>query len=131
MRGLFTIPKENNFEGNIHQHVCNTSKNQYNSTNGEIALFGLSFTEDEQIGKWVSRSNERFKQSQMPKTVHGMMDVNNSGVQFNFLKSLEITNINEETLLLHPSVSEFCEQEETRKNLLDFQVSWSRNPLVT
>ena len=55
---------------------------------------------------------------QMPKTVYGMMDVNNNGVQFNFsfLKSLDITNINNKTLLLHLSAHEFWEEEEIRKS---------------
>ena len=85
LRGLFTIPKVNNFEGNIHQQVCNSSKNQYDAPNGEIALFGLS---------------------------------------------LEISNINKETSLLQPSAREFWEEEEIRKSLLNFLVSWSRNPMV-
>ena len=53
---------ESDGSGNIHQQVCNTSKNQYDASNGEIALYGLSFTEAEQIGKWVSRSNGCQKQ---------------------------------------------------------------------
>ena len=43
---------------------------------------------------------------------------------------MEITNINKETSLLHPSAHEFWEEEEIRKSLLDFLVSWSRNPLA-
>ena len=58
LKGLFKIPVENKFEVNLHQQVCNTSKNQYDSTNGECYLHGLVFTEDEQIGNWVSRTNE-------------------------------------------------------------------------
>ena len=59
-----------------------------------------------------------------------MMDINNDGVKFDFLKSLEISNINKETSLLHPSAHEFWEEEEIRKNLLNFLVGWSRNPMV-
>ena len=59
-----------------------------------------------------------------------MMDVNNNGVQFNFLKSLEMTNINKETLLIHPSADEFWEEKEIRKSLLEFLVGWSRNQMV-
>ena len=66
----------------------------------------------------------------MPKTVLEMMDVNNNEVQFNCLKSMEITNINIETLLLHPSAHEFWEEEEIRKSLLEFLIGWSRNPMV-
>ena len=57
-----------------------------------------------------------------------MMDVNKNGVQFNFLKNLEISNINNEVGQLHPSTHEFWEEEHIRKSLLDFLVGWSRNP---
>ena len=57
-----------------------------------------------------------------------MMDVNKNGVQFNFLKNLEINNINNEVGQLHPSTHEFWEADHIRKSLLDFLGSWSRNP---
>ena len=50
LRGLFKIPKENKIVGSLHQQICNTSKNQYELATGKITLFGLQFTEDEQIG---------------------------------------------------------------------------------
>ena len=130
LRGLFKIPTENKFEVNLHQQVCNTSKNQFESTLGECCLFGLSFTEDEQIGSWISRTNGRYKSKPMPKTCEGMMDVNKEKVCFNFPKSLEIANINKETMLLHPCTHEFWEEDEIRNNLLEFLVSWSKNPVV-
>ena len=98
LKGLFKIPTENNFEVNLHQQVCNTSKNQYESTNGECYLHGIVFKKDEQIGNWVSRTNGRYKSKQMPKTCEGMMDLNKNKISFNFLKSLEIVNINNETM---------------------------------
>ena len=85
LRGLFKIPTENKFEVNLHQQVCNTSKNQFESTN-ECYLFGLSFTEDEQIGTWISRTNGKYKSRPMPKTCKGMMDVNKHKVCVNFLR---------------------------------------------
>ena len=88
------------------------------------------FTEDEQIGNWVSRANGRYKLKPMPKTVEGMMDINKEKVCFNFLKSLEIANINNETLLLHPSAHEFWDEEEIRTKLMEFLVGWSKNPIV-
>ena len=130
LKGLFKIPVENKFEINLHQQVCNTSKNQYDNSNGECFLHGLVFTEDEQIGNWVSRTNGRYKLKPMPKTVEGMMDINKEKVCFNFLKSLEIANINNETLLLHPSAHEFWEEEEIRTKLMEFLVGWSKNPIV-
>ena len=66
----------------------------------------------------------------MPKTCEGMMDVNKEKVCFNFLKSLEIANINKETMLLHPCTHEFWEENEIRNNLLELLVSWSKNPVV-
>ena len=130
LRGLFKIPTENKFEVNLHQQVCNTSKNQFESTNGECCLFGLSFTEDEQIGSWISRTNGRYKSKPMPKTCEGIMDVNKEKVCFNFLKSLEISNINKETMLLHPCVHEFWEEDEIRNSVLQYLVGWSKNSAV-
>ena len=113
--------------GSLHQQIYNTSKNQYELATGDITLFGLQFTEVEQIGNWISRTNGRYKAKEIPKTSHGMMDVNKNGVQFNFLKNLEINNINNEVGQLHPSTHEFWEVEHIRKSLLDFLVGWSRN----
>ena len=50
LSGLFKIPQENRIVGTLHQQICNTSKNQYELAGGDITLFGLQFTEDEQIG---------------------------------------------------------------------------------
>ena len=56
-----------------------------------------------------------------------MMDVNKEKVQFNFLKDLEIKNINKEVEQLHPCTHEFWEEDNVRKSLLDILVGWSRN----
>ena len=56
------------------------------------------------------------------------MDINKNGVQLNFLKSLEINNINNEVGQLHPRTQEFWKEDYIWESLLDFQVSWSRNP---
>ena len=61
LKGLFRIPQEKKFEGKLHPQICNSSKNQCDATNGECTLFILSFTDDEQIGKWASRWNLRKK----------------------------------------------------------------------
>ena len=112
LKGLFKIPTETKFEANLYQRICNTAKNQFDSTNGECYLHGLVFTEAEQIGNWISRTNGRYKTKPMPKTCEGMMDLNKNKVTFNFLKSLEIIHINNETMLAHPSTHEFWEEEE-------------------
>ena len=57
-----------------------------------------------------------------------MMDANKNKVQFNFLKNLDIKNINMEVEQLHPSTHEFWEEEHIRKSLLDYLVGWSKNP---
>ena len=130
LKGLFKVPKEMSFEANLHQQICNTAKNQYESTGGENFLHGIIFTEDEQIGNWISRTNGRYKTKPIPTTLDGMMDVNTNKVTFNFLKSLEIQHINNETLLVHPSTHEFWEDEEIRMNLMKFLVGWSKNSIV-
>ena len=56
-----------------------------------------------------------------------MMDVNKQKVPFNFLKNLEISNINMEVDQLHPCTHEFWEEDHIQKSLLDFLVSWARN----
>ena len=57
LRGLFKIPKEFLSVGSLQQQICNTSKNQYDLESRDIALFGLQFSEDEQIGNWISGTN--------------------------------------------------------------------------
>ena len=57
LRGMFKIPQENRIVGSLHQQICNTSKNQFELATEDITLFGLQFTEDEQIGNWISRTN--------------------------------------------------------------------------
>ena len=127
LKGLFRMPKEFLAMGSLHQQICNTSKNQFDLEPRDIALFGLQFTEDEQIGNWISRTNGRYKAEEIPKTINGMMDVNRQKVQFNFLKNLEISNINMEVDQLHPCTHEFWEEDQIRKSLLEFLVGWSRN----
>ena len=110
-RGLFKIPKEKKNVGSLQKQICNTSRNQYDLVTRDIALFGLQFSEAEQIGNWISRTTGRFKTKEIPETSHGMMDVNKNHVQFNFLKNLEINNINMEVEQLHPSTHKFWEDK--------------------
>ena len=49
LRCLFRTPKDFLGVGSLHQQIC-TSKNQYNLET-DIALLGLQYTEDEQIGE--------------------------------------------------------------------------------
>ena len=41
LRGVFNVPCKKNIEGNIQQQICNSSKNQFEKTNGKCNLFGL------------------------------------------------------------------------------------------
>ena len=51
-----------------------------------------------------------------------MVDLNKNKISFNFLKSLEIVNINNK--------NEFWEDDEIRNNLVEFLVGQSKNPIV-
>ena len=48
-------------------------------------------------------------------TVEGFIQLNDSKKQFNFLQSLDITNINAEVENLHLSTHEFWESEDIKK----------------
>ena len=63
----------------------------------------------------------------MPSTVESFMKVNDTKQPFNFFKSLDIANINQEVENLHPSTHEFWENEEIRKELMNYLKEFSRN----
>ena len=48
-------------------------------------------------------------------------------MQFNFLKSLDIANINAEFENLHPSTHVFWEREDIKKELMNYLKEFSRN----
>ena len=78
-RGLFKIPKENILlvsANTLHQQTCITAKDQFESTNCECNVFGLDFTKDEQIAKWISRTQGNYRTIQLPNTAEGFMNVN-------------------------------------------------------
>ena len=56
----------------------------------------------------------------MPMHVEGFMQSNESKKQFNFLKSLDIANINTEVENVHPSTHEFWEREDIKKELMSY-----------
>ena len=55
------------------------------------------------------------------------MQINDRKEQFNFLKSLDIANINAEVENLHPSTHEFWENSTIKKEFIDFLKAFSRN----
>ena len=75
-RGLFKVPKENIALvslNTLHQQICITSRDYFESTKGECNLFGLEFTQDEQISNWLSRT-ESYKKVQLPSTAEGFYE---------------------------------------------------------
>ena len=48
------------------------------------------------------------------------MNVNRTKKTFNFLKSLEIASINNETDMLHPGTHMFWDNEEIRSKFMDY-----------
>ena len=78
-RGLFKIPKENISlisANTLHQQICITAKDQFESTNCECNLFGLDQRKDEQIANWISRAQGNYRTIQLPNTAEGFMNVN-------------------------------------------------------
>ena len=78
-------------------------------------LFGLNCTKDEQISIWVNRTEETWKKMFLPMTVEGYMKLNDTKAHFNFLWYLDISNINAEVVNLRPSIHEFWEDENIKK----------------
>jgi len=66
----------------------------------------------------------------MPLHVEGFMQINDTKKQFNFLKSLDIANINAEVDNIHPSTHEIWEREDIKKELMSYLKEFSRNPKV-
>ena len=56
---------------------------------------------------WLKRSHDNFDGIRIPKPMEELLKTMEEGVQFDFLKSLEIENINKEILALHPSMHTF------------------------
>ena len=57
-RGLFLVPKKNVANKNLHQTICSTAKDNFESTGGELTLFRLEFTKDKQITNWMNKTEE-------------------------------------------------------------------------
>ena len=52
------------------------------------------------------------------------MNVNRPEKTFNFLKSLEIASINNETDMLHPGTHMFWDNKEIRSKFMDYLAVW-------
>ena len=55
------------------------------------------------------------------------MQLNDTKKQFNFLKSLDIADINSKVEILHPSAHEFWENVNVKKEFMDYLKDFSRN----
>ena len=114
-------------DSNLQQIICSTAKEWFEKSEGRLNLFGLNFTNDEQISFWVNRTEETYERLFMRMHVEGFMQLNDSKKQFNFLRSLDIANINKEVENLHPSTHEFWEREDIKKELMSYLKEFSRN----
>ena len=110
LRGLFKIHTPTTVDSNLQQIICSTAKEWFEKSEGRLNLFGLNFTNDEQISFWVNRTEETYKRLFMPLHVEEFMQLNDSKKQFNSLRSLDIANINAEVENIHPSTHEFWER---------------------
>ena len=130
LRGLFRVHTSTAVDSNLQQIICSTAKEWFEKTGGQLNLFGLEFSQDEQINSWVNRTEQTHRSMRMPLHVEGFMQINDTKKQFNFLKSLDIANINAEVDNLHPSTHEFWEREDIKKELMSQLKEFSRNTEV-
>ena len=101
------------------------SKRNFWETEGRLIMFGLNFTNDEQISNWVNRAEEtwRSKVSNFSWRLHANQ-WQQAAIQF--LKSLDIANINAEVENLHPSTHEFWENATIKKKHMDFKKAFRK-----
>jgi len=90
LRGLFRVHTSTAVDSNLQQIICSTAKEWFEKTEGKLNLFGLNFSQDEQISFWVNRTEETYRKLGMPLHVEGFIQNNDTKKQFNFLKSLDV-----------------------------------------
>ena len=95
------------------------AKETFKKTEGRLNLVGLNFTNDEQISNWVNRTEEICRKVKFPISLEGCMQINDKKQLFNFLKSLNIANINAEVENVHPSTHEFWENVTIKKEFME------------
>ena len=71
MKRLFEVHDTSTGKENLQQVICNTAKEWFEKTYGEMNLFGLNYTKDEQISIWVNRTEETWRKMFIPMTVEG------------------------------------------------------------
>ena len=127
LRGLFEIHASTAVDSNLQQRICSTAKETFEKTERRLNLLGLNFTNVKQICNWVNRTEETWRTAHFPISVEGYIQINDKKLQFNFLKSLHIANIDAEVENLHPSTHEFWENATINKKFMDFLKVFSKN----
>ena len=61
LRGLFKIHTSTEVDSNLQQIICSTAKEWFEKSEGKLNLFGLNFTNEEQVSFWVNRTEETDK----------------------------------------------------------------------
>ena len=103
-------------DSTLHQIICSTAKEYFEKSEGKINLFGLESITDKQISFWVNQTEETHRKHAMPMTVEGFIKLNDNKKQFNFLKSLDIANINAEVENLHPVRMSFGKKKTSKES---------------
>ena len=61
LRGLFKIHTSTAVDSNLQQIICSTAKEWFEKSEGKLNLFGLNFTNEEQVRFWVNCTEETDK----------------------------------------------------------------------
>jgi len=61
LRGLFKIHTSTAVDSNLQQIICSKAKEWFEKSEGKLNLFGLNFTNEEQVSFWVNRTEETDK----------------------------------------------------------------------
>ena len=75
-----------------------------------------------------NRTLDNYEGIELPKTKEGVMESLKNNVEFNFYKSLDIDNIKDEMLALHPAVHAFWTRQYVKNTLRKVIDSWCHDP---
>ena len=63
MKGLFKVHDTSARKENLQQIICSTAKEWFEKSNGEMNLFALNYTKDEQISIQVNRTGSQNRRN--------------------------------------------------------------------